>query len=126
MNYKNLKFLLIPTLLLSCGQSYNSNSFDKEKYKNQIDITSPEGKRFFLAYSVIKDKCISCHTGYHNSYSGYTKSSDWTSIGLVSAGDYDGSFLKNKLKNYGGNMPASGSELSDIEIAYLQDWVDQL
>lgn len=119
--------ILLLLLVISCGQNYNSNTFDKDIYQEvTIDVTSPEGERFYQAFNVIKDKCISCHTGYHNSYANYTTDAEWTASGLIVAGDYEGSFLRNKLKNYGGNMPASGSELSDSEIAYLEDWIVNL
>lgn len=126
MRVMSFLFLLV-VLLISCGQSYNSNSFDDQKYKKvQIDNSTPEGQRFALAYNVIKTKCISCHNGYHNSYANYTTDSAWSSSGLIVPGDFAGSFLRNKLKNFGGTMPSSGSNLTDQEVGYLEDWIVSL
>lgn len=113
-------------LLFSCGQDYNSNSFDEQKYNTKIETDSPEGLRFYNAYNVINSKCISCHTSYHNGYANYTTSEKWIESGLVTANDFENSFLILKLKNYGGSMPQGGSELSSEQITYLKDWIEGL
>ena len=119
-----LIFFLI--LLVSCGQDFNSNTFDQSRYASNIDANSPAGQRFLAAYNLIDSKCTNCHLGYHNSYAGYTTSDDWINNGLVVAGNFEASQLRNTLKNYGGDMPLQGSQFSDAEIEILQDWIDQL
>lgn len=123
-----MKYLiLISFLFLGCGQDFNSNSFDKERYGDTgIDTSTPAGQRFSKAYTVLENNCISCHTGYHNIYSGYTTSEAWIDAGLVVAGDFSGSFLIQKLQNYGGNMPQGSSQLSETEITNLNDWITNL
>lgn len=118
--------ILLLLLLISCGQDYNSNSFDEEKYNTKIETTSPEGLRFYNAYNVISTKCVSCHTSYHNSYASYKTSQHWLDSGLITANDFDNSFLILKLKNYGGSMPQGGAELSSDQITYLRDWIEGL
>jgi len=120
---KALTFFMILFVFVSCGQDFNSNSFDKQRYGNTgIDNTTPFGK----AFNVIQTNCIDCHTGHHNIYSGYTTSQAWVNSGLVKAGDFAGSPLIIKLINYGGNMPQGGSQLNQTEITYLQDWINAL
>lgn len=120
---KLISFLTLTLLITSCGQDFNSNSFDSQRYGNTgIDNTTPFGK----AFNVIQTKCINCHTGYHNIYSGYTTSQAWINAGLINANDFGGSPLIIKLINYGGNMPQGGSQLSTTEITYLQDWINGL
>ncbi|TNE95422.1 MAG: hypothetical protein EP326_15170 [Deltaproteobacteria bacterium] len=115
--------LIVLFLLTSCGQDYNSNSFDRQRYGNTgIDNTTPFGK----AFNVIQTNCINCHTGYHNIYSNYTTSQAWVNSGLVKANDFAGSPLIIKLINYGGNMPQGGSQLGQTEINYLNDWITNL
>jgi hypothetical protein len=75
---------------------------------------------------LIDSKCTSCHLGYHNSYSVYTTTDYWINNGLIVAGDFASSTLRNTLKNYGGDMPLQGSQFSDAEIEILQDWIDNL
>jgi mono/diheme cytochrome c family protein len=116
-------FLLV---LFSCGQDFNSNTFDESRYASNISANTAEGQRFLAAYNLIDSKCTSCHLGYHNSYSGYTTTDDWINNGLIVAGDFASSTLRNTLKNYGGDMPLQGSQFSDAEIEILQDWIDNL
>lgn len=126
MKNKLLLTFFFSFLFYSCGQDYNSNSFDKDKFSNDIDVSTPAGQQFAQAYSVIELNCISCHTGYHSTYASYKTSADWVSAGLVNAGDFENSYLILKLKNYGGNMPLSGSELSSDDIATLRSWIESL
>ncbi|MCO4794132.1 MAG: cytochrome c [Bacteriovoracaceae bacterium] len=121
------RLIILFFLISSCGQDFNSNTFDKERYGNTgIDTSTPAGLRFSKAYNVVQTNCSSCHTGYHNIYSGYTTSQAWVDAGLVVAGDFTGSFIIQKLKNYGGNMPGGASQLSESEINYLSDWISNL
>ena len=112
--------------IVSCGQDYNSNYFDAQKFKSGIDRTTPAGERFYNAFNVIQEKCISCHLGYHNSYSKYLTDADWKAAGLVKASDFAGSSIIQLLKNYGGTMPLSASNLSSTEIETLRLWIENL
>lgn len=113
-------------LLVSCGQGFNSNSFDEQKYRSTLDTSTPAGQRFADAYAVIQNNCINCHSGRHDNYSFYKTSDDWINNGLINAGDFENSFIIRRLKNFGGDMPQGGSNLSDDEIESLQDWIDNL
>ena len=64
-----INIFLIMQLLISCGQDYNSSSFDKEIYSDpSIDTSSPKGLRCSKAYNVLSNNCVACHTGYHDTY----------------------------------------------------------
>jgi hypothetical protein len=115
-----IKILLLSQLIISCGQDYNSNSFDKEIYSDpSIDTSTPAGLRFSKAYNVLSDNCVACHTGYHDTYASLVTSEQWTALGLISNGDFANSLIIQKLINYGGDMPKNGSELSETEIQEL-------
>lgn len=121
------KLFFLALFLIGCGQDFNSNSFDREKYGTTgIDTSTPAGLRLSKAYNVMATNCTSCHTGYHNIYASYTTNQQWIDAGLVVAGDFNGSFLIQKLQNFGGNMPQGGSQLGESEITNLQEWIDNL
>lgn len=122
------KFLLIFLFLISaCGQDYNSNSFDETRFgSGNIDTSSPAGQRLAAAFNIIQTNCISCHSNYHSFYGTYTTDELWLNSGLVVAGDFEGSFLIQNLKNYGGSMPQGGSQLSSEQIEVLREWIEAL
>jgi hypothetical protein len=118
------KLILILSLLLcSCGQSYNSNSKDFLLSGNGID---PSNTSLVEAFSVISNNCISCHSGYHNSWSNYKTDQQWIDSGNVSAGSALSSPLIIRLKNRGGDMPLLSSNLSESEYNSLVNWIDAL
>lgn len=118
-------FLLV-FVLVSCGQDFNSSSFDESKFLDVgIDVSTPEGQRFFKAYQLIDAKCTSCHN-YHDQLSSYTTSDDWVAAGYVSPGDFTGSLLVQRLQFSGSNMPLGSSGLNTSEIDTLRDWIEGL
>ena len=121
--------ILILSSVVSCGQDYNSNTFDAQIYGSQIgdiDTTTPEGQRFAKAFNVIDTQCISCHNNNHNFYASLTTSQDWISSNLIIKGDFDNSFIIRELKNFGGDMPQGSSELSQQDLDYLRDWIENI
>lgn len=115
--------LTVLSILSSCGQSANSNSFDDLLANIQID---PSNTNLVQAYQVINNRCISCHTGYHNSWASYNTDQKWLSSGMVSAGSTGDSPLIQALKNSGGTMPLNGANLTESEYNKLTDWIDNL
>ena len=116
-------------ILISCGQDFNSNSFDKEIYgagAQDIDTTTPDGQRFLKAFKIIEDKCLSCHLNTHNYYATLTSSQDWITFNLIEKGNFANSRIIEELKNYDGDMPQGGSELSQQDIDYLRDWIENI
>lgn len=119
----NKLLLLILLSLSGCGQSYNSNSKDFLLSGNGID---PSNTSLVAAFSVIDNKCISCHSGYHNSWSSYKTDQQWIDSGNVLAGSALSSPLVIRLKNRGGDMPLLNSNLSESEYNSLVNWIDAL
>ena len=116
MNKLILIFLFI---FVSCGQKFNSNTFD--------EINAVEGGTSFInAYTLLNDKCMSCHTGYHNLYSTYTNQQNWIDAGLVIAGNFGGSKIIDELQNYNGSMPKERARLTDDELQTLRDWIENI
>ena len=123
-----IKILPILIFFLGCIQSYNSNSFDEEKYgtpSNLNPVDTPSERRS-KAIAVIQKNCISCHTGRHNRWSGFITDSQWVTAKLVVPGDAANSRLIRKLKNRGGNMPYNNPPISEENVDILVDWIDQL
>ena len=114
-----LSFTII-FMLASCGQDYNSSSFDDTKYK---PVTGTQD--FTLAYNVLIENCTqTCHT--HSTWSTYDEQEDWIAKDLVIANDFANSPIIYRLQNYGGNMPLAGSKLTDSELEYLRNWIESL
>lgn len=119
--FYTLVLLLLSTLgILSSCQDYNSNSFDQNKYLS-TDLNDPFG--------ILRAKCISCHKGTHNWWSNLTQNSDWSGTQVdgsyyVVPGDFSGSYIISRLKNYGSDMPDGGSALSEDELDVLRDWIE--
>ena len=120
-----MKNLIIFTFLIfqSCGQSWNSNSNDYLLSGNGID---PSNTKLLEAFTVINDKCISCHSGYHNSWSELNTDALWISSANIMAGDSLSSPLITRLKNRGGDMPLLSPMITEQEYAFLTNWIDSL
>ncbi len=122
-----MKILSILIILTSCGQSFNSNTGDEAfTAVNGIDTSTPAGVRLNNAYTVLKDECMSCHTGYHNSWNAYKSDLAWQNAGLVTAGSSAGSQVYSRLKNVGGDMPLLNPQISDSKRQTLETWIDNL
>lgn len=118
---------MILTFLTSCGQSFNSNTGDEAFTAiNGIDTSTPAGVRLNAAYTVLKNECMSCHTGYHNSWNAYKTDAAWQSAGLVVAGSTAASSVYGRLKNVGGDMPLLNPQISDSERQTLETWITSL
>jgi hypothetical protein len=118
------KYLLIITFFLtSCGQSWNSNSKDYLLSGNGID---PSNSNLVEAFSVINDKCINCHSGYHNSWSTLNTDQLWIASGNIVAKEPLSSPLITRLKNRGGDMPLLSSMLTETEYDTLVKWIENL
>ena len=119
---KALQFLLLITST-SCGQSWNTNSKDFLLSGNGID---PSNTNLVTAFAVINDECISCHTGYHNSWSTLNTDQLWIANGSIVAGSALSSPLITRLKNRGGDMPLLSPTLTETQYNALINWIDAL
>lgn len=118
---------LFTSFIFGCGQDLNSNSFDELESKVvEIDTSTPAGVRLAKAYGVLKDNCMNCHSAYHSNWYDYNTDAKWLSDGVVLEGDFSGSDLISRLKNYGGDMPKGSSSISQAEVDSLQDWIDNI
>jgi len=122
--------LLLFLLIYSCGQDYNSNSFDDLIYADSSCSGSAADIRFCQSFNIIKDRCISCHTGWHNSFATFTDTQSWIDAGLIVPNDASASLLMTRIRGYGvtpsANMPPNGSEISKAERDALEAWIDGL
>lgn len=122
---KTYLYLAFSLIVTSCYQSTNSNSFDRVHSENpNIDRSTAAGERFYQAYTIIKNNCTSCHTGYHNTWSTFNTDQAWISSGLVESNDAYGSTLVIRLKNIGGNMPKNNPQISEEDFKKITDWID--
>lgn len=121
----NKLYLIILVFLVSCGQSFNSNSKDF-LLGSQIYCSDTSQIKLCSANEVIAKNCINCHSGYHNSWSSYLTNQDWINSALIATGNSDSSSLIIKLKNAGGNMPEGAAPLSDADYQVLRSWIDSL
>ena len=66
-----MKFLIVLLFLSGC-QDFNSNSFDEDLAQIvNFDLSTPGGVRLRDSYMILKENCMSCHTGYHSDWIGY-------------------------------------------------------
>lgn len=122
-----MKYIFVLFFLASCGQDFNSNTGDEAfSAVNGIDTSTPAGQRLDAAYTVLKNECMSCHTGYHNSWNSYKTDTAWVNAGLVHAGSPTASSVYNRLKNVGGDMPLLNPQISEVERQVLDTWISQL
>ena len=118
------KYLLL-FLLVSCGQSFNSNSKDF-LLGSQIYCSNTSETKLCQANEIIAKNCINCHSGYHNNWASYLTNSAWLSSALITSGNADNSLLILKLKNAGGNMPEGAAPINDTDYQALKNWIDTL
>ncbi len=119
-----IRVVLSLILLFGCGQDFNSSSGDFAlSADNGIDTSTAAGQRLSAAYNVIKNNCISCHSGYHNSWASYKTDAAWISKGLAVRGDTTSSQVYDRLKNVGGDMPLAAPQISDSDRQILEDWI---
>ncbi len=124
---KKITHLLSLLLLVSCYQETNSNSFDgRYSLSNGIDTSTAGGQRLSDAYDIFNDACISCHTGYHNSWSSLNTDAKWINTGFIETGDAFSSTLLIRLKNMGGNMPKDNPQVTEKEFDQIVNWIDNI
>lgn len=121
-----MRFSLLCLLftITSC-QDYNSNSGDR-KY-GPVVLNEPD-PNFARAYSIIQNRCVSCHDKEHDLWASYTNNDAWVNSGLVVAGNTSNSDLIRRIINTGNsesNMPPGGSPLSNDEYNHLIKWVTE-
>ncbi len=117
---KKTVLIIVFLLSVSCGQVYNSNTFDQYTY-GANGISDPV---FAAGYNVLKSRCMTCH--YHSGWSGYTTEEQWTSAGLVIAGSAATSQIMTRLKNNGGDMPTDAGPIPADEKLALETWINNI
>lgn len=120
--------LLILLLLSSC-EDYNSNSADKIKYSNEPQSEEAGDPNFGPAIAIIQNRCISCHSGFHNNWAAFTSDDMWINSGLVHRGDPDNSTLIKRIINSGqagANMPQGAGAIPDAEFQTLRKWIAEM
>jgi uncharacterized membrane protein len=121
-----MKYFLFGLLFASSCQDYNSNSGDRGKYG--LVVLNETDPNFRQAYTIIQDKCVSCHDHKHDKWADFTSNEEWVAEGLVVAGQPEGSELIERIVNTGqvsSNMPPGGSALSDEDYNALIKWVTE-
>lgn len=113
--------------LATCGQDFNSNSFDGGT--QVFDCSAEADPTECESLNILSAKCINCHTGQHSSWAAYTTANDYITSGRITAGSADASTLITKLNLHSppGNMPPTGStQLTVSEYDTLVLWVEGL
>lgn len=120
-----MKYLLAILLLSSCGQSFNSNSLDRNL---ALANSCSDASNINLCQSneIIQNHCIDCHDRFHDTWTSYDTDQKWIDSGRVIRGDADRSPLIVKLKNAGGNMPKDKAPITQAELDTLKTWINAL
>ena len=117
--------LILLFIFTSCKvNTQNSNSLDAISESKCSSLTG-EALKFCNSQNIIKSRCVSCHTGYHNVYADYDQQ-DYINQALIRPSDAADSTLIKRLFNAGGNMPQGGSALPSEEYETLKDWVNSI
>ena len=124
----NKFFICLLMLLTSCGQTYNSNSSDTGLVALGAcsEAGTAAGDRYCAAEAINQNRCINCHSGYHDQWASYTNDAAWKTSGRVVAGSTAGSTMITRLKNQGGNMPTDNPQIPDAEYQTLLEWVQMM
>lgn len=110
--------LISLVLLASCGKVKNSNSADVALY----GLSNQGGQNFKLAFTVIAQSCLSCHSAWTN-----WNETDFSSNGLIVSGSLVNSKIYYRIKNnetgVSGDMPANSNTLTGDELTLIKNWV---
>ncbi|MBT7610825.1 MAG: hypothetical protein HN576_13775 [Bacteriovoracaceae bacterium] len=114
--------LFILIFISGCMQTFNSNTGDEGLVGNCVDSSLINLR---AAYSVLRTECMSCHTGYHNSWVNNCTDQEWIDTGQVISGDITNSNLLIRMKNFSppGDMPLSSPQVSSNDYSTLQTWI---
>lgn len=118
--------LLVLFLTLSCGQDFNSNSYDGV---GNIDCPNPADTLLCESLTILHTSCVRCHNGEHASWAVYESIADYVNAGLVDAtGNIEGSSLITRLRHHNppGDMPPVGYSLTPNQYSTLVDWVESM
>ena len=124
MRFKYLVAFLTLIFTISCGQDFNSNSYDGAGNRSCPD---PGDANLCASLKIIQTSCISCHTGEHSAWFNFQSKSDFINAGLIDpSGDINFSALITNLKRYGsgGDMPLTPYTLSQPNYEILVNWVE--
>ncbi|MCP4912913.1 MAG: hypothetical protein GY909_07320 [Oligoflexia bacterium] len=118
---------LLTTILLfsGCGQSFNSNSLDRNLAQVN-NCADPSYTELCAANQIIQAQCIDCHDRFHDTWTAFDTDQKWIDSGRVIKNDADRSPLIVKLKKYGGNMPKDKDPLSTADINALRTWINNM
>tara|TARA_R110002072_G_scaffold276051_1_gene437637 strand:+ start:406248 stop:406640 length:393 start_codon:yes stop_codon:yes gene_type:complete len=126
LNLNLIAFMLLGCLLASsCGQSFNSNSLDRN-LAAVSNCADPTNTNLCQANIIIQAQCIDCHDRFHDTWTAYDTDQKWIDSGRVIRGDADRSPLIVKLKNVGGNMPKDKAPISQADLTKLKTWINAL
>jgi hypothetical protein len=116
--------MIVASLQLSCGQDFNSNSFDYSpgNQSNKKTCSAWGDQSRCEAVDVIQRLCTRCHSEWAK----LEENSEWISSGLVIPGDPKKSPIIARLINSGSNMPLNGTALNQYELQALSDWIVSL
>jgi hypothetical protein len=122
----NIFSLLLPLLAFSlifnsgCAEVYNSSSTDKLIYGSSV----AGGSKFQIARIGLLNKCSRCHSFYGT----WTESQFFTDskYGVSRANPSQSPIYCHSRGNDTcgpGDMPLSGSDLTDEELSKIKDWI---
>jgi hypothetical protein len=119
-------------LLTSCSGGHQA---DLDHFTFEGPEKIEEVSKFALAAEVINNRCINCHSGYHNFWKSYKTEDNWVNepsprFGSVIPGDPDGSAIIYRLSKWGtsseDNMPEAAPSLTEKEYLSLVDWINSI
>lgn len=115
-----LLFLWISAILTSCADVYNSSTPDELIYGSSV----VGGAKFQTARLGLLNKCSRCHAFYGTwSESQFLTDSKY---GIVSTNPSQSPLYCHSRGNDScgpGDMPLSGSDMTDEELAKIKDWI---
>lgn len=118
-------FFIFLILLAGC-QDYNSNSGDRGRYGPvELNETDPN---FREAYTIIQNRCVSCHEHKHDAWADFKSNADWVNADLVVPNDAANSEFIQRIVNTqatSSNMPPAGA-IPTEEYNHLVEWVTNI